>query len=273
MVTEYKVMIRGAGDIATGTIHRLFKAGFRPIVLEIANPSSIRRQVSMCEAVFDETATVEGVTARLAHNLEDAIRIAENDEVPILIDAEGKYIDEFKPDVLVDAILAKRNCGTNRDMAPLTIALGPGFSAGVDCDYVVETMRGHRLARIISDGPAQANTGVPGAIAGVTKERVIHAPAGGRIRNVKQIADTVDAGDIMAYIEQEDGAEPVPVRATIPGLIRGLIRDGYVFDEGMKIADIDPRLEEYNNCFTISDKARNIAGSVLELVCADYTKK
>lgn len=272
MVTDYKVMVRGAGDIATGSIHRLFMAGFRPIILEIASPSSIRRQVSMCEAVFDGSVVVEGVTARLAKDLEDAIRIAENNEVPILIDADGKYIDEFKPDVLIDGILAKVNYGTNKGMAPLTIALGPGFTAGVDCDYVVETMRGHRLARIISEGPAQANTGIPGAIAGVTKDRVIHAPAGGKIRNIKHIADTVAAGDIMAYIDPFDGGEPVPVRATIPGLIRGLIRDGYEFEEGFKIADIDPRLEEYNNCFTISDKARNIGGSVLELVCANYVK-
>lgn len=155
-------------------------------------------------------------------------------------------------------------------MAELTVALGPGFTAGQDVDIVIETMRGHRLGRIIREGHAMENTGVPGVIAGYGKERVIHAPAAGILRNVKKITDLTEQGELMAYIEQENGKK-CEVRATIPGLIRGLIRDGYPVTEGFKIADIDPRKEEYNNCFTISDKARCIAGGVVEAIMSYYT--
>ena len=269
---DYKIIVRGAGDIATGSIHRLFKAGFRPILLEIGKPSAIRRTVAFSEAVYDGETEIEGVTARLAGDLNEAIRIAETDEIPIIIDAEGKTIAEYKPDAVVDAILAKKNLGTSKDMAPLTIALGPGFNAGIDCDYVIETMRGHNLGRVINEGPALPNTGTPGAIAGVTKERVIHSPAKGVIRNINKIGDSVEKGDVIAYIECEDGSR-VDVSASISGLLRGLIRDGYEVYEGFKTADIDPRLSEYDNCFTISDKARSIGGSVLELITADYLSK
>lgn len=273
MNEEYRIMIRGAGDIATGTIHRLFRSGFRPIVLEISEPSAIRRQVSMCEAVYDGEKTVEGVKARLAEDLKAASAIAAAGEVPVIVDPEGRSVEEYRPDVLIDAILAKRNCGTSRDMAPLTVALGPGFTAGTDCDYVIETMRGHDLARIISQGPPKPNTGSPGAIAGITDDRVIHSPAAGRIEHIYHIGDTVDRGTVIARVHSAESHSEVPVYASITGLIRGLIREGYTVHEGMKIADIDPRETEFDNCFTISDKARSIAGSVLELVCADYMKR
>ena len=267
--SEYRIIVRGAGDIATGSIARLFRAGFRPIVLDIAKPSAIRRTVAFCDAIYEGRVTIEGITARLAHSLSDAIKIAADNEVPLLIDEEGRAIAEYKPDALIDAILAKRNLGTSRDMAPLTIALGPGFEAGVDCRYVIETMRGHNLGRVIEQGSAMANTGTPGVIAGYGKERVIHAPASGVIENINKIGDVVQQGEIIAYIN--DGAgEKISVPASISGLLRGIIRDGYEVGKGLKIADIDPRLEEHDNCFTISDKARAIGGSVLELICADF---
>ena len=269
---EYRIIVRGAGDIATGSIARLFRAGFRPIVLDIAKPSAIRRTVAFCDAVYEGSVSIEGITARLAESLDEAIEIADNDEVPVLIDEEGRAIAEYKPDALVDAILAKKNLGTSRDMASLTIALGPGFEAGVDCDYVIETMRGHNLGRIIEQGSAMANTGTPGVIAGYGKERVIHAPAAGIIEDINKIGDVVQQGEIIAYINDKAG-EMIPVPASISGLLRGIIRDGYEVCKGLKIADIDPRLEEHDNCFTISDKARAIGGSVLELVCADLKKK
>lgn len=272
MQQSYKIIIRGAGDIATGSIHRLFMAGFRPVVLETDRPSAIRRQVSMCEAVYDGEVSVEGVTARLAKNFEEALEIADRDEVPVLIDPEGRCIEEYHPDAVIDAILAKKNFGTSREMAALTIALGPGFEAGSDCDYVIETMRGHDLSRIIDKGGALPDTGVPGVVGGVSKERVIHSPAEGTIETVRKIGDTVEAGEIMAYIRDEEG-NVSEVRASISGLIRGLIRDGYHVTKGFKTADIDPRLGEYKNCFTISDKSRSIGGSVLELVCADFIRK
>jgi hypothetical protein len=144
------------------------------------------------------------------------------------------------------------------------VALGPGFTAGEDVDAVIETMRGHKLGRVILSGTAIPNTGIPGAVAGVTKERVIHSPAAGVFRNVRHITDTVEKGEIVAYIETETGNVEIP--ATISGLLRGLLRDGYVVPKGFKVADIDPRMEEYENCFTISDKARCIAGGTLEAI-------
>lgn len=296
------IICRGAGDLATGIIHRLHRAGHRVIALETDYPAAIRRQVSFCEAVYDGSAAVEGVTARLVHALTDAetdteTYSGENDtpaahivsekwdssaieavleagEVPLLIDQKGESIALLKPDVVVDAIIAKKNLGTTIDMAPLVIGVGPGFTAGQDVHLVIESMRGHNLARIITDGMAQPNTGVPGNIAGFTSERVIHAPAAGYIHDVRKIGDIVQKGDEIARIypdkESYDNAlsEYVPVNATITGIIRGLIREGYYFRKGFKIADIDPRESEITNCFTISDKARSIAGSVLEAVSA-----
>ena len=296
------IICRGAGDLATGIIHRLHRAGHRVIALETDYPAAIRRQVSFCEAVYDGSAAVEGVTARLVPALADAETdtetysgindtpaahivsekwdssaieaVLEAGEVPLLIDPKGESIELLRPDVVVDAIIAKKNLGTTINMAPLVIGIGPGFTAGQDVHLVIESMRGHNLARIITDGMAQPNTGVPGNIAGFTSERVIHAPAAGYIHDVRKIGDIVQKGDEIARIypdkESYDNAlsEYVPVNATITGIIRGLIREGYYFRKGFKIADIDPRESELTNCFTISDKARSIAGSVLEAVSA-----
>ena len=296
------IICRGAGDLATGIIHRLHRAGHRVIALETDYPAAIRRQVSFCEAVYDGSAAVEGVTARLVPALTDAETdtetysgindtpaahiasekwdsaaieaVLEAGEVPLLIDPKGESIALLKPDVVVDAIIAKKNLGTTINMAPLVIGVGPGFTAGQDVHLVIESMRGHNLARIITDGMAQPNTGVPGNIAGFTSERVIHAPAAGYIHDVRKIGDIVQKGDEIARIypdkESYDNAlsEYIPVNATITGIIRGLIREGYYFRKGFKIADIDPRESELSNCFTISDKARSIAGSVLEAVSA-----
>lgn len=308
------IICRGAGDLATGIIHRLHRAGHRVIALETDYPAAIRRQVSFCEAVYDGSAAVEGVTARLVPALTDAETYTEIDaetgteidtetysglndtpaahtasekwdrsaieavleagEVPLLIDPTGESIALLKPDVVVDAIIAKKNLGTTINMAPLVIGVGPGFTAGNDVHLVIESMRGHNLARIITDGMAQPNTGVPGNIAGFTSERVIHAPAAGYIHDVRKIGDIVQKGDEIARIYPDKGSfdnelsEYVPVNATITGIIRGLIREGYYFKKGFKIADIDPRESELTNCFTISDKARSIAGSVLEAVSA-----
>lgn len=262
------VIVRGGGDLATGTIHRLWSAGFPVLTLETYNPAAIRRQVSVCEAVYDGEMVVEGMRAVHIRDCTEAAKIIERRDVPVLTDPEGKSIEELKPQVVVDAILAKANLGTRKDMAPLTIAMGPGFEAGVDVDYVVETKRGHNLGRIIREGSAYPNTGIPGNIGGYAAERVIHSKRAGVFRNVRRIGDIVEAGEEMARIECEDGkVHSVP--ATISGIIRGLLRDGYVVPKGFKVADIDPRKGELKNCFTISDKARCIAGSVLEL-CVAY---
>ena len=265
------IIVRGGGDMATGVIHRLWSAGFPVLILESARPTAIRRQVALCEAVYEGVATVEGATAQRIESIEQIPAALDAGKIPLLVDESGESIARLHPAAVVDAILAKRNLGTHRDMAPLTVALGPGFVAGRDVDYVIETMRGHNLGRIIREGAAQPNTGVPGKIGGYAAERVIHAAHTGTLEHCREIGDVVEQGEPMAYIRNEAGV--FPVGATIPGLIRGLIRDGFPVWQGLKIADIDPRYEEHDNCFTISDKARCIAGSVLELVCALYLRE
>ena len=269
------IICRGGGDLATGIVHRLFRAGFPVLVLETDSPAAIRRQVSFSEAVYDGTATVEGVTAERIASADRASvdYVLEEGHVPLLVDPEGSSIPLLKPDIVVDAIIAKKNLGTAKEMAPLVIGVGPGFTAGEDVDLVVESMRGHNLARIFTTGAALPNTGIPGNIGGFTKERVLHAEAAGYMKNIRQIGDIVEKGEEIARIYEkmtEDGTfsgSYVSVEASISGVIRGLIREGYHFQKGFKIADIDPRESELANCFTISDKARSIGGSVLEAVC------
>ena len=273
------IVVRGAGDLATGTIHRLKKAGFRLLVLEAEHPAAIRRQVALSEAVYAGSARVEDVEAvRMDVDLaekknrkefleQEMERIWKKDGVPVLVDPAGLSIAALRPAVVVDAILAKKNLGTTKEMAPLVIALGPGFTAGEDVDVVIETKRGHNLGRVIRSGSAVPNTGIPGTIGGYGKERVMHAQAEGILRNAASIGDIVEARAVIAEIETENGT--VPVEASLSGLLRGLIRDGYPVTKGFKIADIDPRKEELQNCFTISDKARCIAGSVLEVICGE----
>lgn len=257
------VLVRGAGDLATGTILRLHNCGFRVLAVECARPSAIRRRAAFCEAVFDGTATVEGVTARLIDRIEQADAVWNAGEIPLIVDETASCAAACAPAVLVDAILAKRNLGTTRDMAPITIGLGPGFTAGGDVDAVVETMRGHRLGRVIYEGAALPNTGVPGSIAGFAAERVIHAPASGAMTFVRS-PEPVDIGSIVQKGQTIGFVGGVPVTATLDGVLRGLIREGYPVTEGLKIADIDPRAQEVQNCTTVSDKARAIAGGVLE---------
>ena len=258
------IIVRGGGDLATGTIYKLYKCGFSVLILETENPSAIRRNVAFSEAVYQGEQTVEDITCYLAKTTEEAKILLSDRKLTLLVDAKGTSIREFKPLAVVDAILAKKNLGTLKEMAPITVALGPGFAAGEDVDAVIETKRGHNLGKVLWKGSAAPNTGIPGIIGGYGKERVMHSPAEGILRNVRKITDTVEKDEVIAVIETAQGE--VPVKASLTGLLRGLIRDGYPVTCGFKIADIDPRTEEYDNCFTISDKARCIAGGVLEAI-------
>ena len=259
---QHLIVVRGAGDLASGVIHRLAGAGFRVLALETAQPAAIRRRVCFSEAVYEGQATVEELTAFKIGTFSDAEAVWAAGKVPVLVDPQCVCLQVMRPTVLVDAILAKKNLGTSRVMAPLTIALGPEFCAGSDVDAVIETCRGHDLGRIIRNGFAQPDTGCPGIIGGFGKERVVHAPESGVMHNIHDIGDVVAAGETIAWVQN------TPVKAAISGILRGIIRNGFPVHKGMKVADVDPRLEEQKNCFTISDKARCIAGSVLELVCA-----
>ena len=259
------VIVRGGGDIASGAIQKLYRSGFKVLVLETETPSAIRRKVAFCEAVYEKEIEIEGIKARLVANDEEIQDCWDSDIVPVMIDSRGKVIERLKPLAVVDGILAKQNFGTKRSMAPTTVALGPGFSAPEDVDIVIETMRGHNLGRIIEEGRASENTGVPGIIAGFGIERVIYSDYSGVITNIEKIGNVVEKGDVIAVVGDNE------IYASISGVLRGIIRDGYKVKKGLKIADIDPRISEKDNCFTISDKARNIGGAVLESIL--YLKK
>ena len=256
---ERLVVVRGAGDLATGTIIRLFKAGYKVIALETDKPTVIRRTVSLAEAVYDKCVTVEGVKGVLVSGDSEIRRALDDGNVPVVVDKDLSVLSSFHPVALVDAIIAKKNLGTKRGMAPFVVALGPGFTAGVDADAVIETKRGHTLGSVIYSGSAIPNSGIPGNIAGYAAERVIHSPSSGVFKGTRHIGDIVSKGDVIAYVGD------TPVLATIDGKLRGLLHDGLAVPEGFKIADIDPRGENADHT-TVSDKARAIAGGVLEAI-------
>lgn len=266
------VVVRGGGDLATGTIHKLYEEGYRVAVLETEHPACIRRQVSFCEAIYEGKMEVEGVTAvSIEEAEEDALhkaveKVWARGEIPVVNDPFGRVIKVLQPEVVVDAILAKKNLGTRRNMAPLTIGLGPGFTAGQDVDVVIETMRGEHLGKIYRTGSAIPNTGIPGVIAGYSKERVIHAPASGIFQPRKRIGEMVKADEVIGVIISEEQREEVPVFASMTGLLRGMIKEGYVVKTGLKIMDIEPRIDEKELCFLISDKAKCIGESVYQVI-------
>lgn len=256
LIRDRLVVVRGAGDLATGCIVRLVHAGFRVVALELDRPSAIRRTVSLSEAMYDGTACVEGVRSFRSESVPETWESA---EVPILEDPECRSVSRLAPTALLDAIVAKRNLGTRLDLAPLVVALGPGFEAGVDAHAVVETNRGHDLGRVILRGRAEGNTGIPGVIAGQGTTRVIYAPVTGTVEALRSIGDTVEAGEPVLSIGG------LPVAASIRGVVRGLVRPGFEAREGLKVADVDPRCVK-EHCFSVSDKARAIAGGVLEAI-------
>ena len=259
MFSDALVVVKGAGDLATGCVYRLVRAGFPVICTEIAGPTVVRRTVAFAEAILAGEATVEGVRARRAEAVDEALAVAESGDVAVLVDPEGRTVREARPVVLVDAIMAKRNLSTSIDDAPIVVALGPGFTAGVDCHAVIETNRGHNLGRVVWQGRAEPNTGVPGNIGGFAAERLVRAPVDGIFEPARRIGDVVDRGDLLGTVAGQ------PVRAEIRGVLRGLIREGLAVTAGMKIGDVDPRARP-EHCLTISDKSLAIGGGVLEAV-------
>jgi xanthine dehydrogenase accessory factor len=261
------VAVKGAGDLATGVIHRLSRAGFAVIATELPEPTVVRRTVAFAEAVTRGEMTVEDVSARLATSLQDIQATLASELVPIVVDPDGTLLRQMHPSVLIEATLSKYNSGVTMDDAPIVIALGPGYEAGKDVHAVIETNRGHNLGRVYLRGCAESNTGVPGAIGGYTIERLLRAPCAGALYGVRQIGDLVQAGETVAVVRTNEISdnETAPVVATISGILRGLMRDGLHVSSGMKVGDIDPRAAR-EHCFTISDKSRAIAGGVLEAI-------
>jgi xanthine dehydrogenase accessory factor len=259
-IRKLSIGIKGAGEMASAIAWRLYMANIRKIfMMEIPCPLAVRRGVCFCEAIHEKSKTVEGVEAIKADRVDDVEQIWDKEKIAVLVDPEWISREKLQPDVILDAILAKKNLGTTRMEAGLVIGLGPGFVAGNDVHMVIETNRGHNLGRIITSGSAEADTGVPGDIGGYTEERVLRAPAGGVFRAGKAIGDSVKKGEIVGEVA---GTE---IRTRIDGVIRGLIRSDIKVTQGLKLGDIDPRGDK-NLCFTISDKARAIAGSALEAV-------
>lgn len=252
------VVIRGAGEMASGTAHRLYQAGFDIIMSELPRPLAVRRTVSFAQAVYDGNQRVEGVLAQRTDSLEEALDLCQQRKIAIYPgEIRGEELAQLRPIALVDAMLAKTNLGTQAQEAPVVIALGPGFTAGGDADAVIETNRGHDLGRVLYSGSAQPNTSEPGDIGGFTTQRVLKAGKKGVFTTELEIGSLINAGDLFGRVDDQE------VRAQISGIVRGLLRTGTYINAGTKLGDIDPRGEkEY--CYTISDKARAIAGGVLE---------
>ena len=249
-------IVRGGGDLATGVIYRLWVCGFRVLSLETQAPLVVRRTVSAASAVFSGSAVIDGMHVR---KIESPEEIYSHEDVSVLVDPEGNCISKLRPPLLVDAIMAKRNTGTTKDMAPLVIGIGPGFTAGVDVHYVVETKRGHYLGRLISEGSAIPNTGIPGMEMGYTTERLLRAPADGYLTPFAEIGDHVEAGEVVGTVGGKE------VKAQIRGMLRGLIHPSVYVTKDLKIGDVDPR-DVREHCFSITDKALAVGGGVLEAV-------
>lgn len=260
---SFRIVVKGAGEMATGIAHRLFMANFTNIIMtEIPKPICVRRTVAFSEAVYNKKTEVEEVTAEYAQNLEEVFDIWEEKHIAVMVDPEWAVVGELKPNATVDAIMAKKNIGTRKDEAPIVIGVGPGFHAPSDVHAAIESNRGHHLGRAIYKGSPEAHTGVPGPTMGYTKERVLRAPHSGTIKHVKDIGSEVKKDDLILYIDK------TPVFAAIDGILRGLIREIDI-TANEKIGDIDPRgIKEY--CNTITEKARAIGGGVLEALLHFY---
>lgn len=251
---EELVVVRGGGDLATGVVLRLVRAGFPVVVTELAEPLTVRRTVAFSAAVDEGVVTIEGVTGRLVE-FGGAAALYRSGEVAVVV---CPTLPALGAEVVIDARLAKRNLDTTMDDAAFVVALGPGFTVGVDCHAVIETNRGHRLGRVLWRGSAEPNTGTPGLVAGRAAERVIRATVAGEVDWRVAIGDVVDTGDVMGSVGE------TVITAAFPGLVRGLIRPGPVA-AGLKIGDVDARVERAM-CHEVSDKALAIAGGVLEAI-------
>lgn len=255
------VVIKGAGDIASGIATRLYRSGFQIIMTDIENPTSIRNTVCFSQAIVNGETEIENIKAVKAENFDEALSIINSGDIAVTVDERAEIVKEIKPSVVVDAILAKKNLSTSINDSDLVIAVGPGFTAKVDCDVVIETMRGHNMGRVIYEGTALENTGVPGLVGGKSGERIIRATKDGKFIPVKKIGDMVKEGEIVAYVDEE------PVLAYTSGVVRGMLNEGIKVYKGMKSGDVDPR-GNIDYCYTCSDKALAIGGGVLEAILA-----
>ncbi len=263
---ELTIIIRGAGDLATGVALRLYRAGFRHLLmLETAQPLAVRRMVSFSEAVHLGEFSVEGITAGRVDDIQSLAEPQPNDAIPVLVDPAGESIQKLRPDIVIDGIMAKRNIGTGIEDGEIVIGIGPGFTAGKDVNYVIETKRGHALGRVIRNGSAAPDTGIPGEIGGYSHERLLRAPRAGIFEANCNIGDKVEKGECVANVNAS------PVVAGISGVLRGLLCSAVSVEKGTKLGDIDPR-GQTDFCSIVSDKALAVGGGVLEAILEHYNK-
>jgi xanthine dehydrogenase accessory factor len=279
--SETPVLLRGGGDLATGVAYRLHKAGFPIVILELPRPLVVRRRVALATAVLEGQVEVEGMRGRLVADISEALDLARAGTIPVLVSPElpewsdgGSFPGPQPPQPspryrlphLIDARMAKRKLDTRIDQARLVIGLGPGYTAGEECHAVIETMRGHRLGRVIWEGKARPNTGTPGIVAGKGAERVLRAPATGAVRW------RIDIGDRVVESQPLGDVVDIVLYAPFDGVLRGLVAPGTDVPAGLKIGDLDAR-GDVAACFTISDKALAIGGGVLEAVLTWFNER
>jgi xanthine dehydrogenase accessory factor len=258
-IKKKRVVVRGAGEMASGVIHRLFTEGYRPVALEQPNPCCVRRYVCFAEAVYSGEIEIEGVKGKLAHGYDDSMKLEESDIVPIIIDPEAKFLKHYRPGILIDGRMLKKDIDSSMDLADLIIGLGPGFYPEHNCHIAIETNRGPDLGKVLSSEPPQEDTAVPAPVHGFTTERVLRAPVDGVISCRFKIGDFIKKGDTVAEVNGR------AVRSEINGILRGICIDGLHVEKDQKIGDIDPR-GMIELCHKISDKARMIAEGVLAAI-------
>lgn len=253
------ILIKGAGDLATGIAYRLKKSGYKIVMTDLKQPTVIRHTVAFATAVYEGTAQVEDEKAILCSTKEEIEQTLEEGHIAVIVDEKAQCTAYLKPDVVVDAIIAKKNVGTHLTDAKKVIAVGPGFTVGKDCHYIIESKRGHDLGRVLTTGSAAPNTGSPGNIGGYTDERIVRAPHEGLFSPLKKVGDRVKEEEIIGYVDE------TPVKAQLTGVLRGMLYKPMKVTKGFKCGDIDPRNND-QHCYTISDKARAIGGGVLEAI-------
>ncbi len=262
-LSQLVILIRGGGEIASGVAHKLARAHFRVCLTEVPHPLAVSRGVAFCEAIYDGEKGVEGIVAKKVESASEITGVWRENKLPIIVDPEAQVKDTLKPQVLVDAIMAKKNLGTMITDAPLVIGLGPGFKAGRDVHMVVETNDSQNLGKVIREGEAEKDTGIPIAIAGLTFERALHSPTDGLFQTDREIGNPITAGEVVASVNEQ------PVKAEIDGIIRALLRNGTVVEKGTKLGEIDPTGSK-KACFTIRPKMSTIADGVLEAIMMRY---
>jgi xanthine dehydrogenase accessory factor len=262
-LSQLVVLIRGGGEVASGVAHKLARVHFRVCLTETSEPLAVSRGVAFCEAIYDGEKEIEGLVARRVESVSEIPKMWQESQIPIIVDPETSIKDTLKPDVLVDAIMAKRNLGTKITDAPLVMGLGPGFEVGKDVHVVVETNNSESLGKVIMEGEAEKNTGIPVAIGGLTHERALHSSGDGPFQTDKEIGELVTAGEMVALVAGQS------VKAEISGVVRALLRSGTVVKKGTKLGEIDPSGDK-EACYTIRPRVRAIAGGVLEAIMIRY---